>query len=134
MTVNHSIEFHDSTVHAVRLEGANAVIEMTVYVHSSAGQPGVDAGTGWYQPAEMVMAEAVLGQNAPAVPLDLDDGMVTVDEGQFESVVPLPFDRAGRVSLVLQGVGGSLRATGSRLHIVLKGSRGKTETFPGSAP
>jgi len=131
--MNRGIEFHDSTVHAVRTAGGDAVVEMTVYVHSTAGRPGADPGTGWYQRAEMVVAGAVLGQNTPAAPLDLDDGVVTVDE-RFENVVPLPFDRNGRVNVVLQGVGGSFRASGSGLRISLKGSPGQAEDFPGSAP
>lgn len=134
MKANQSIEFHDSTVHAIRSDGANAVIEVTAYVHSSAGRPGADAGTGWHQRAEMVVTGVVFGQNAPALPLVLEDGVVTVGAERFANVVPLPFDRASKVDVVLQGPGGSLLATGSGLRIVLKGSPGKAEEFPGSAP
>jgi hypothetical protein len=62
VTTTLAIEFHDATVHGIRSAGPDAVVEMTVYVHSSAGRPGFDAGVGWYQPAEMLLSDAVREQ------------------------------------------------------------------------
>jgi hypothetical protein len=62
MAVNLAIEFHDSEVERIRTAGPDAVLEMSVYVHASRGCPGVDAGSGWYQGAEMVVADAVRQQ------------------------------------------------------------------------
>lgn len=133
MASHLGIELHDSTLHSVRFVGLDAVVNLTVYVHSSAGRPGVDAGTGWHQPAEMVVAEAVLAHEDAAVPLDIDEGVVTVGAERFENVLPLPFDRAGPVSILLQGGGGAFRARGSGLRIKLTGSPGASEQVPGSA-
>jgi len=134
MSVNQSIEFHDSTVHTVRTAGPDAVIEMTVYVHASTGRPGVDAGTGWHQRAQMLVSGVVLEQNPSDGSLDLYDGIVTVDGERLENLVPIPFDRTGKIKIELRGEASSLAASGSAVRIVLTGVPGPSEQFPGTDP
>ncbi len=129
--MNLAIEFHDSTVEAVRTAGRDAVLEMTVYVHGSAGRPGFDPGTGWYQPADLVLSGAVIGDRVPAPPLQLEDGTVTLGGERLDGCVPLPFDRTGEVQIELSAVEGTWRARGSRLRVVLRGTPGEIEEFEG---
>jgi hypothetical protein len=128
MAMNYAVEFHDSSVERLRSAGRDAVLEMTVYVHGSTGRPGVDAGTGWYQDAEVIVSDAVLGQvPAPSDwPLDLYDGAITVDRERFGNVVPLPFDRTGQatVEMELKDDARQFVVSGSRVRINLTGTPG----------
>lgn len=132
MSHNRAIEFHDSVVHAVRVVGSDTVVEMTVYVHASDGRPGVDAGAGWYQPAEMLLVGVSVDEHPQTAPLEVDEGAVTVEADRFENLVPMPFDRVGLVTVELRGRGNGFRAKASGLRIVLTGKPGMVEQFPGS--
>ncbi len=131
---NLAIELHDSTLHAVRLEASDAVLETTPYVHASAGRPGVDSGDGWFQRAEIVLSEATLEQHGPTEPLQVEDGTITVEGERFDNLVRLPFDRRGPAHVEVRARAGSFRASASGVRVVLVGPPGPTERFPGSAP
>lgn len=102
-----------------------------MYVHGSTGRPGVDAGSGWYQRAEIVVSDAVRQQDPTAWPLDLYGGSVTVDGELFGNVVPLPCDRKGPADVEFEGDEGWLVMSGSRVRIVLTGTPGPAAPFPG---
>lgn len=56
---NRAIEIHDSAVDQITLEASAAVLHFPkVYIHSSAGRPAIDAGTGWTQEAVIRVANA----------------------------------------------------------------------------
>lgn len=131
MTQNRAIEFHDSVLHAVRVVGNDTVVDMTLYVHSSDGRPGVDAGTGWYQAGELLVRGVAIDPSSRAS-LKVDDGIVSVDAERFVNIVPLPFERTGRVTVEFRGRGEAFLARGSALRVVLKGEPGQVEQFPGS--
>lgn len=65
---NRAVELHDSQVISVRLEGGTCVIELAAYVHDSDGTPGVDAGTGWTQAAQLTLHGAHDAQHPGTLP------------------------------------------------------------------
>jgi hypothetical protein len=130
--VHQAIELHDSTIQAIRADGPDLVIEMTVYVHESAGVPGRDPGVGWFQPAQMFVSNVVLDAGLPPVPLRLDDGVVGADGERLENIVRLPLDCSGQVTVELRGLRGAIAARGSRVRVNLEGTPGTVERFPGA--
>ena len=96
--MNASIEFHDSKVKlAEGINGTFRLLFSAAYVHRSEGRPGVDAGAGYVQPAEVVFSSASWSEPTAACVGNLSDGWVSVD-GEKLSLVPLPFSASGLVS------------------------------------
>ncbi|MGC3999400.1 MAG: hypothetical protein QM767_18945 [Anaeromyxobacter sp.] len=126
MPRNLCIEFHDSTVHGIRMAGPDAIVEISVYVHSSAGVPGVDPGLGWFQAAELILSEGVIEHAPSGFPLALFDGVLAIDSDRFDDGPPLPLDRAGQVRLELQG-NSELVMVGTRIRCELRGAPGEPE-------
>ena len=93
--MNVGVEFHDSKIRQV--EHLRDCIRMSfdpAYVHRSNGRPGIDAGEGHLQAAELVF-ESV---QCEVVPVDchgpLSDGEVSVN-GVTYSLLPTPFHGEG---------------------------------------
>jgi hypothetical protein len=127
--VNQAIELHDSTVEAIRWVGASALLTMKVYVHSSAGRPGRDAGVGCYQGAEVTVLRADLKQSPEGSVLDVHDGSVRMCQETFQNLLPLPCDVELPVELVLTGPQGSLQVSGAGMRANLTGEPGRIEEF-----
>jgi hypothetical protein len=51
--LNQAIELHDSKVAELSYEvsGRAVLVFSSLYIHESAGRPGVDSGKGWFQQA-----------------------------------------------------------------------------------
>ena len=106
--MNASLELHDSKVKLA--EGASGTFRLVfsaAYVHRSEGRPGVDAGAGYIQPAELVFSEASWSEPSVACLGDLSDGWVSVN-GEKLSLVPLPFSASGQVSAEFVFVSGAV--------------------------
>jgi hypothetical protein len=111
-----AVELHDSTVGGISLRFGVAIVSFSpAYVHRSEGTPCVDAGTGWHQPARLLIASASAVGTQPGRPEWLADGSLRVDDEVFDNVIPLPFEAAGAVELRL------IFSTGDR--IILRGTR-----------
>ena len=95
--MNAAIEFHDSDVQLA--EGADdtfRILFSAAYVHRSEDRPGVDAGAGYIQAAELVFSTASWSKPSVDCVGDLSDGWVTVN-GEKLSLIPLPFSASGKV-------------------------------------
>jgi hypothetical protein len=124
-----AVEFHDSRVRVIRWSGADAILEVSVYVHSSEGRPGCDDGRGWYHDAEMVVAGAEIRQRPASGGLNIIDGTVRVDDQVFDNLMPLPCDMTGKVEIAFSGHEGTFAATGRGIRILLKGGPGPVQEF-----
>lgn len=127
---NLVFELHDSHVLGVRKADGTVFIELSLYLQSSAGEPGRDPGSGWTQKAEAVVEHGEVERESPAGDLWILDGSLQVADVIFDNLVPLPFKRAGKTRLHLHGAGWNLVVTGTALEIVLQGERVFIEAFP----
>lgn len=128
--MNRAVELHDSELKSVRWEGESVLLELTVYVHSSEGSPGLDAGEGWEQDAEIRIGRAKVEHLPAGGRLWILGGSVQVADTTFNDVLPLPFDRPGPVSVRLSGAEGSFTATGDRMLLTLNGPPRNVEQYP----
>jgi hypothetical protein len=131
--VNAAIEIHDSELAAV-VETPNGVIVRLApaYVHRSTVRPGIDAGSGWSQPVEMLFVSGVVEGPLPELPCTLDDGSVS-GGAEFRGMIPLPcgVETAVRFEarslhgelVVIRGVGLKVKAVGEASYV---------EEFPGA--
>jgi hypothetical protein len=128
--VNRAIELHDSELSSASLVGTSALLSFArVYLHESAGRPGVDAGSGWYQPAIFRIAAATL---APAVqlPSRLADGTLRTGNAVHNNVIPAGEVGPGPIELSLVlSAGETLVVRGDTLSIELQGQPSAVETF-----
>jgi hypothetical protein len=96
--MNSALEFHDSEVRTVvGASGSLQVVFSSAYVHKSEGQPGINDGAGYTQPAELVFSEATWEGVSPLCSGRISDGLLVVN-GSSMSLVPLPFSASGKVS------------------------------------
>ena len=99
--LNRAIELHDSTLSGVSQVESSIVLQFSAaYVHESSGKPGVDAGSGWYQPATFTVTGARL-QSSVAIPATLDDGFLRCDTALHRNGIPLGSPFQARLSSLL---------------------------------
>ena len=94
-----AIEFHGSDV--VELQVADATLQMIfepAYVHRSEGRPGVDSGSGFLQPAEIVFTGAQVSEKDGPCTGAIAEGLISVSGKKYDSVFPLPFNATGKVA------------------------------------
>ncbi len=94
-----ALEFHDSDV--TELRHADSTLQMVfepAYVHRSNGRPGVDAGSGFLQPAEIVFTGAHFTEKDGPCKGSIAEGLITVSGKRFDSVLPLPYEGKGKVA------------------------------------
>lgn len=104
--MNELIELHDSELGAVSARGEEIVVTFApAYLHRSNGRPGIDAGSGWGQPATLSFGEATLvAQPAPAnLPANVSEGELRVDRERYSNLIPTSGEWEGEIefSLVL---------------------------------
>jgi hypothetical protein len=136
---NQGIELHDSVL-AVMWYGANneaVLIFAHLYVHQSEGKPGVDAGVGWFQRAELVIENATLAEVVRAWPCEIYGGEVTMDGVTHRNVAPLPLGCRERFRILLEAVDDEghqrrLEIEGSDVQLTFLGKPGAVERFPGA--
>jgi hypothetical protein len=94
-----ALEVHGSDVVELRpSETALQMIFEPAYVHRSEGRPGVDAGSGFLQPAEIVFTGAKYTEKDGPCTGAIAEGLVTVAGKRFDSVFPLPHSATGNVT------------------------------------
>jgi len=100
--LNAAIELHDSTVESVVQVGQVIRIALRpAYVHRSAGNPGIDPGSGYVQDFVLEFGTARIEAGFGPLPADVFDGEFLAGNQQFNNVISLPCDIAAPVSLTL---------------------------------
>ncbi len=99
--MNSAIEFHDSSICEIKQYGNDVVVSFSsAYSHKSAGRPGLDAGSGWIQAAELTIKNSLLPLKLPEnISGPLRDGYLRVDGELFEGTVPMPLTLTSGVEL-----------------------------------
>lgn len=129
--IKRAIELHDSTIDAIETEEADLILSCTVYVHESA-DPGVAAGEGWFQEAEIRIKDGVSDRDEVDYPCLLEGGSLVLDGEKFD-VLPCPLEREGETALLLVPVeGAEFIVRGAGIEIELLGEPGASEAFSGS--
>jgi len=128
---NRAVELHDSTVGYVDTRNGRIEIGlMPAYVHSSAGEPGVDPGTGWLQNVAIVVEGGNVEGELPQMPCDLSGGTLAVAETVSDNTLTLPLDQSGSIELKLEVMwGGQIVVRGTRILTILKGEPKYVEDF-----
>jgi hypothetical protein len=129
---NRAIELHDTTVLSVTTTEGNVIIDASAYVHASLGRPGIDAGTGWSQPARFTVFEGCVVRRHDGDSLWVTDGVITVGEQVFDNIVPAAKEAEVDVKLVFSGAEGVLEVVGVGLRVEVTGEARFVEDFPGS--
>jgi len=119
MAEHWAVEFHDSEISSVYVEGSRCVMHTRLNLHSSVGRAGFDNGKSWTQDARFLLEDAHIEKQPRAYPLDVGDGSVDVDGRDYDNILPLPFDAAGRITMRLLGDEGDLVLQCQRLSIEL---------------
>src|SRR4051812_46747470 len=88
---NAAIELHDSDLIALSHEPAGLILDLRAYVHRSHGIPGIDPGTGWLQPAAIILANGRLSGSKPGLPCTIAGGEIEAGSHSFGNLVPCPF-------------------------------------------
>jgi hypothetical protein len=116
---NQSIEFHDSTLAVMWYEqsGEAVLVFKWLYIHESEGEPGVDAGVGWFQRAVLTLENASDAEFIRAWPCEIYDGEAVVDGVRHGNGFPLPLRCERSIRIVLE----ALDDEGSRRRIELEG-------------
>jgi hypothetical protein len=98
--MNSAIEFHDSEVAAIVLDGDSVIVSFKeAYVHKSLGTPAVDPGTGWTQAARLFIGGASIEGVFPDFPCWIADGSLRIEGRDSDELIPIPLDRIGSVRL-----------------------------------
>lgn len=106
--MNEALEFHDSKVASVVRE--SGVMRMSLepaYVHRSSGRPGIDAGKGYVQSAEIAFSDARVEQEGACIG-SLSSGSISCDDQVFDNVLPMPFSVAGAVQAKFEFASGGV--------------------------
>jgi hypothetical protein len=104
--MNEAIEFHDSEVQLA--EGSSDVFRIvfsSAYVHRSEGQPGIDAGAGYTQQAELTFTSATWSKSSLPTVGKLSDGFLMLGSKKH-SLIPLPLSVSGKIEAELVFVSG----------------------------
>ena len=137
---NRAIEIHDSAVDQITLEPTSvAVLHFPeVYIHSSQGRPGFDAGTGWTQEAVIRLANAHIEGKFSQESRDayggyahyLADGSLRINDSVSDNLIPIPLDTQGDIELTLECWGEVVRVHGSSVSVELIGTAKYVEEGP----
>ena len=108
------------------------VLLLHVYVHSSKGHPGFDAGTGWFQPARIAITGASIFPENPKLPVEISGGTVRIGNDTYPNSMPATGTFRTTVALDLELITGkSLSIRGDGVAIELHGTRSSIEDFSG---
>jgi hypothetical protein len=131
---NRAIEIHDSDLESLVVNSGNVVLTFApAYIHQSAGNPGVDAGSGWTQHLVIRIHGEVTEGALNELPCTLWDGDLTLNGTQFDNTIPIPLSFEGDVRLHLTSVPGeSVQVIGTSITLELLGEPKYIEDFPRS--
>jgi len=127
------MEFHDSTFDSLERDGANLTLRFSAaYIHESEGEPGLDAGIGWFQEVQIHLSNASTSGSMSELPCYLWDGQISLG-GESRQMAPVPLDD-GTVHLKLVENGErdrQIEVSGTHVRMELSGEPKHVEKFPG---
>jgi hypothetical protein len=135
---NRAIEIHDSALDQITLQDRTAVLRFKeVYIHSSEGRPGSDAGTGWTQEAVLRIGNASLEGAFSKESREayggyahyLSGGSFRIDSAVSKNLIPIPLNVEGDVELTIECWGNVVIVRGSTAILELIGSAKYVEEF-----
>jgi len=128
---NRAIEIHDSTLESISVRNGDATLHFSsVYIHQSAGKPGVDAGTGWVQKAALRIRQGIIKGLLSELPCNLLDGQLKLGILLLNNEIPIPLNYTGDVELRLEYRGEIVVVTGASAELDLIGDPEYVEEFP----
>jgi hypothetical protein len=132
-TANRAIELHDSFLAVLEVAGgAVRLVFEPGYVHETQGTPGIDPGVGWLQTIEFVVEAGSIEGRLSALPFDVSDGKLTVNDREYQNLIPLPLNTNGDVELsLLLGSGEHVAIRGKAIRSGFEGLAEDPEEFPG---
>ena len=87
--MNKAIELHDSELVAASFDGSSAIVSLNPsYVHSSAGIPGTDSGSGWLQSATLTFTGVSAIPALPHLPVDISEGSLRFGGACHTNIIP----------------------------------------------
>lgn len=130
--MNAALELHDSKIGRISNAGASVRIELPMaYVHRSAGNPGVDPGQVFVQPAEIVFADAQYSETQGPCSGSISDAAFSVN-GEALSLLPIPLTAKGEVSATFTLVSGAvLSVRGKGVSCLVSGDPEFVEDYDG---
>jgi hypothetical protein len=134
---NRAVELHDSEVATIfYFYGAAVVVFSHAYIHESEGSPGRDAGSGWWQRAELVIEEASEIELPEAWSCEICNGSLFLDEVEHSNVFPvsLPTHASSRLKIQVRDANDDYKVVeivGQKARLTLLGERQYVEKFPG---
>jgi hypothetical protein len=135
---NRAIEIHDSAFDGITLQDGTAVLHFKeVYIHSSAGRPAIDAGTGWTQEAMIrignAQVEGTFSQESREAYNGyghyLSGGSLRIDASLSENLIPIPLSVTGEIELRIECWGEVVCVRGISAQLELIGTPEYVEEF-----
>jgi hypothetical protein len=135
---NRAIEIHDSALDQISLEDGVAVLHFPeVYIHSSTGRPGIDAGSGWTQEAVIRIANAQIKGKFSQESREayggyahyLLAGSLRINGSVSDNLIPIPLDVQGDIELTLECWGDVVCVHGNSARLDLIGTAQYVEEF-----
>jgi hypothetical protein len=129
--MNQAIEFHDSTLTGVSQKNEKIILHFDqAYIHQSEGKPGIDNGTVWLQAIDIELTGAEIDSMPHDFPVDLDDGVIVINDESSKNGLALPVEASGEVKLNLKTVTGEeLKITAQHISSIEKSELGYVEEF-----
>lgn len=114
------LEFHDSTLLSVTIQGRDIVLELDAYVHRTIERDGREVDTGWGQKLRIVVADGAVMRELPESLGDwreIWDGTIRVGSEVYRNMVRLDLAATGEVEVELEIGNGLLLVAGSGIRI-----------------
>ena len=130
--MNTTIEIHDSKVTNITQHDGTVIVHfLPAYLHKSEGRPGLDAGTGWVQEAQLIFSEASVRGDSPEWPCNLRGGEIIVDGHRHENSIPVPLEVTEPTELrLICDPAHTITVTGRGVRLELIGEPRLVEAFP----
>ena len=91
---NRAVELHDSEVATIfYFYGVAVLVFSHAYIHQSEGSPGRDAGSGWWQRAELVIQNATEIELPEVWSCEVSDGSLYLDGSSTATCSPVLYRR-----------------------------------------
>ena len=130
--MNQCLELHDSTLESVSRGEAGIRLVIAAYIHKSAGQPGVDPGTGWSGIVHLFLRAGQVTPDSAQAPLEINQGQLKMSDQTFSNCIPLPFTSEKPAHLTLRGFRGEeFSVEGAGILLEPDGEPEYVEDFPG---
>lgn len=108
-----------------------------VYIHSTEGRPGIDAGTGWAQEAVIHIGNAQMEGKFSQESREaygghahyLSDGSLGINGTVSDNLIPIPLDVQGEIELRLECWGNIVRIRGTSAKLELIGTAVYVDEF-----